>query len=57
MFTQKLMSIRDAARVLGVPEKTLYHYCLHGTVPSVRLGGRRLVPVEAVQAIVRGEVA
>jgi excisionase family DNA binding protein len=57
MLAPKLVSIKEAALILGVPRGTLYHWTQHGTVPVVRIGGRRLVPIDAVQAIVRGEAA
>jgi len=57
MFTQQLLSMREAARILGVPYTTLQHWAQHGTIDSRKIGGRRMIPVEAVQALVNGEAA
>lgn len=56
-MTPKLMSVREAATVLCVPEKTVYHWSTHGTLPSVKIGGRRMLLAEGVLAAVRGEAA
>ena len=47
----KLISVREAAQLLNVPEKTLYHWATHGTLPSVRVGGRRMILAEAVYGV------
>jgi excisionase family DNA binding protein len=56
MFTQQLLSMREAARILGVPYTTLQHWAQHGTIDSRKIGGRRMIPVDAIKAIV-GEAA
>lgn len=57
MFAQKLISVREAAVYLGVPEKTVYHWATHGTLPSIKLGGRRMLLVDAVKAAACGGAA
>lgn len=57
MHAPKLMSVREAALILGIPEKTIYHWCQHGTLPSVKIGGRRMLAIETVQRLVNGGVA
>jgi excisionase family DNA binding protein len=52
MFAPKLMSMREAAAILGVPYSTLHHWALHGTIDSRKIGGRRMIPVDAVEALV-----
>ena len=37
-----LLSAREAARALSISERTLYTRTQDGTLPCVRLGGRRL---------------
>ena len=41
---------REAARVLGLSERTLSKLIADGDIPSIRLGGRRLFSVEALKA-------
>lgn len=53
----KLMSVREAAIVLGVSSKTLYHWCQHGAVHSVKIGGRVMLVRELVDNLARGEAA
>lgn len=53
----RLISVREAALMLSVPEKTVYHWATHGTLPSVRIGGRRMLLLEGVLGAVRGEAA
>lgn len=50
------MSVRDqfvdvpeAGRVLGVSESTVWRMIRRGALPSVRRGGRRLVPRQALK--------
>lgn len=54
------MSVRDqfvdvpeAGRVLGVSESTIWRMIRRGALPSIRKGGRRLVPRRALQDGVR----
>jgi len=53
------LSLREAARAIGVSERTLWEYVKRGDVPSVRMGragkrtakGRRvLIPVDSLRA-------
>ena len=45
-----LMSARDAAKALSISERTLYSRTQDGTLPCVRLGGRRLFDPRALLA-------
>jgi excisionase family DNA binding protein len=51
------MSVREAALALNVPEKTVYHWATHGTLPSVKIGGRRMLLAEGIKGAVAGEAA
>jgi excisionase family DNA binding protein len=53
----RLMSVRDAALALNVPASTVYHWATHGTLPSVKIGGRRMILVEGVKGAMLGEAA
>lgn len=50
------LTIREAARRLGVSEGTLYRAARRGEVPTVRVGGRRLVPRAALERLLACEV-
>lgn len=48
---------RDAAKLLGISERTLTSRSVEGEIPSFVVGGRRLYPVELLQAWIRKKVA
>lgn len=45
---KKFFSVREAAKILGVAEITAVRWATKGNLRSVKVGGRRLVPVEAI---------
>ncbi len=47
---------RDAARLLGISERTLTSRSIDGEVPSFVVGGRRLYPVDLLQEWIRKKV-
>ena len=50
-----LLSIPDTARALGLSASGVYRRIEAGELGSVRLGGRRLVPVAEVERLARVE--
>lgn len=48
-----LLSIDEVADVLGVSPSTVYGMMRTGTLPYIRIGGRRKVPVDAVDRLAR----
>jgi len=46
-----LVSVREAARLLGMSTWSAYLLCESGDLPSGRIDGRILIPVEAVRGI------
>lgn len=52
-----LLSIETAGRALGVSRSTVWRMIQRGTLPSVRQGGRRLVPALAVRTRRAGTAA
>lgn len=52
-----LLTIPETAQVLGVGVASVNRYIREGTIPSVKLGGRRLVPrkklEDRIDALVR----
>lgn len=49
----RLMSVTAAGKVLGVSDSTVWRMIRRGTLPSVRQGGRRLIPREALESQAR----
>jgi excisionase family DNA binding protein len=48
-----MVTVEDAGRTLGVSRSTVWRMIQRGDLPSVRRGGRRLVPAGAVQTRTR----
>jgi excisionase family DNA binding protein len=44
-----LISVEEASRALGVSRSTIWRLIQRGDLPSVRRGGRRLVPADAAR--------
>ena len=48
----RLISVKDAAQRLGIATITAYRMAEDGRLKSIRLGGRRLVPEAAIEALI-----
>ncbi|HEV8241610.1 MAG TPA: helix-turn-helix domain-containing protein [Thermoanaerobaculia bacterium] len=44
----KLLTVSDASQALGVSESTIWRLIRRGALTSVRRGGRRLIPRDAL---------
>ena len=49
----KLVSVEEAARTLSIGRSLLFEMLSAGTIRSVKVGRRRLVPVSALDEYVR----
>lgn len=49
-----LLTVNEAAALLGIKRTKLYELLAVGALPSVRIGASRRVPVAAVEAYVEG---
>jgi excisionase family DNA binding protein len=49
---RQFRSVAEAARVFGVSEMTLYRAIREGQFPAVRIMGRLIVPLRAIEAMV-----
>jgi excisionase family DNA binding protein len=47
-----LISVKEAARLIGVPRSYAYELVASGHLASVRLGRRVLVPVSAIDDLI-----
>lgn len=46
---------KDAAKAYGVGRVTLYGWMKAGRLASVKVGGARLIPVDALEALIAGD--
>ena len=49
-------SIREACRASSLGRTTLYAHIAAGRLRAVRIGGRTIIPAEALHALIAGEV-
>lgn len=49
---QRLLDVNETAQVLRVSRAKLYELLAAGDLESVKLGARRLIPLEAVDAFI-----
>jgi excisionase family DNA binding protein len=49
-MSRALITVDEAGRALGVSRSTVWRMIHRGALPSVRRGGRRLVPAAALKA-------
>jgi len=55
MPSEKLtLTVPEAARVLGIGKNLAYDAVARGEIPSIRVGGRILVPVLALEKMLSG---
>ena len=53
MPTKLVLSIAEAAEVLGVSDDLIYELTARGELPCLRLGRRKVIPTIAIQAVIR----
>lgn len=56
-IARRTISVTEAAVCLGVSRNTAYQAVRQGTIPSIRVGRRVLVPVHALKALLSLETA
>ena len=49
-------SIREACRASSLGRTTIYNHIAAGRLRAVRVGGRTIIPAEALHALISGEV-
>lgn len=50
-IVRKTLTVTEAAACLGISRNTAYQAVREGTVPSIRVGRRILVPVHALEEL------
>jgi excisionase family DNA binding protein len=53
----EMITVEEAGRTLGVSRSTVWRLIQRGDLPSVRRGGRRLVPASAIRTRARRRLA
>jgi excisionase family DNA binding protein len=51
---RRVLRVNDAAAAYGVGRSTIYKLMSQGKLATVKIAGRRLVPREAMEALLRG---
>lgn len=51
---RKAVSVVEAARILGIGRNLAYEGVARGEIPSIRVGGRILIPVAALNQMLAG---
>jgi excisionase family DNA binding protein len=52
-----LYTVTETARLLSVSNSTIWRQLAAGSLPSVRVGGRRLIAADTIDAIAAGRVS
>lgn len=47
-----LISVKEAAQILGIATITAYRMCEGGRLPSIKIGGRRLIAEATIEALI-----
>ena len=48
-------SVKETAELLGLSKNSTYQACLKGEIPSLRIGGRILIPVAKLEGLLSGK--
>ena len=48
-------SIKEACQVSSLGRTTIYNHIASGRLRAVRVGGRTIIPADALQALIAGE--
>lgn len=49
-----VLSVAEAAEVLGVSDDLIYELTARGELPCLRLGRRKVIPTVAIEAMISG---
>ena len=50
------ISVSETAQMLGISRARLYPLISRGEIPSFKIGGRRLVPVKALESFIERQL-
>ncbi len=52
----RVVSVREAAKILGIGRDSAYAAVHKGELPTIRIGRRLLVPIDALERMLQGQV-
>ena len=50
---RRAFRLKDAVAAYGIGRSTIYRLMADGKLPSVKVGGRRLIPRDALEALLK----
>lgn len=53
-YERRALRPKEAAKAYGIGRVTLYEWMKSGKLSSVKIGGVRLIPVEALETLIGG---
>jgi excisionase family DNA binding protein len=53
---RQTLSVEEAGKILGISRGAAYQYAKEGSLPTIRLGNRLLVPKAALERLLAGEI-
>ena len=51
---RKTYTVVEVAKILGIGRNTAYEVCRNGEIPTIKIGGRILVPRKAIDELLSG---
>ena len=51
---RRTYTVLEVAEILGIGRNTAYEICRTGEIPTIRIGGRVLVPRSAIDELLKG---
>lgn len=56
-LSPRLVSIKDACRILGIGQTKVYELIAEGLLQTVPIGSRRLITMASIDALIEGAAA
>jgi excisionase family DNA binding protein len=48
---RRTYTVEEVATILGIGRNTAYEVCRNGEIPTIRVGGRILIPRDAIEEL------
>ena len=52
----RFYSVREISIIFGCTTVSVYRWIKNGTLPSTKMGGRRLIPRDAIEVLATGTI-
>jgi excisionase family DNA binding protein len=56
-MTRLTVSVPEAAKLLGLSRSSTYEAVRRGDLPSIRVGGRVLIPIQRLESLINDETS